>query len=341
LSSLELQRTDAQVSDSVQVRKYKFPNRAVLIPIALIAVAVVLWMGAATLITYRILHPPFLDGGFGNVIFGSEKVRAAAQLGVDPKSCCDAGFEDLRITDKSGVSVAAWFVPGKLRATVLLIPASGASRRSMLTYLKFLHAVGVTVLMIDSSDFERGRAGWGWNERGIVRAAVAAINAKGYHNIAALGVSEGAAAALMVQGETRDLFKVIIADSSFTSLGAMLRRSPSLEGLNPAFLRTVMWEVGWRLGRNPDDISAEYAARRIGRCALLIIQNANDPLTGAAEAQKLYAARTYPANRGMYVPPSMGHGDSIYIDPETYEHIVLEFLVHNLPKAVDIMLAPR
>jgi hypothetical protein len=30
-----------------------------LVPIALLAVAVVLWLGAATFVTYRILHPPF------------------------------------------------------------------------------------------------------------------------------------------------------------------------------------------------------------------------------------------------------------------------------------------
>ena len=168
------------MSDSAESRKRKLPARAILIPIALVAVAVVLWLGAATFVTYRILHPPFLDGGHGDVIVASEKARANAQLGIDPKSYCDAPFEDLRITDDKGVSVDAWFVPGSLPSAVLLIPPSGASKRAMLLYLKFLHAAGLPVLMIDSSDFARGRAGWGWNERGIVRSAAETLRKKGY-----------------------------------------------------------------------------------------------------------------------------------------------------------------
>ena len=120
------------------------------------------------------------------------------------KSCCDAAFEDLRISDDAGVSVDAWFVPGTLPSAVLLIPSSGASKRAMLPYLKFLHAAGLAVMLIDNSDFARDRAGWGWNERGIVRSAAETLRQKGYANLAALGVSEGAATALMVQGENPD-----------------------------------------------------------------------------------------------------------------------------------------
>jgi len=37
-----------------------------LVPIALVGIAVVLWLGAATFVTYHILHPPFLDGVYGD-----------------------------------------------------------------------------------------------------------------------------------------------------------------------------------------------------------------------------------------------------------------------------------
>jgi pimeloyl-ACP methyl ester carboxylesterase len=316
-------------------RKRKFLTRATLIPLALLAIGVVLWLGAATLVTYRVLHPPFLDGGHGDVIVGSEEARANAQLGIDPKSCCDAPFEDLRITDDQGVSVDSWFVPGILPSAVLLIPPSGASKRTMLPYLKFLHAAGLPVLMIDSSDFERGRAGWGWRERGIVRSAAEVLRKRGYQHIAALGVSEGAATALMVQAETSDLFKVIVADSSFATLGMMLRQNPSLAGLNPAFLQTVMWELGLALGRSVDDISPARAASRIGRCALLVIQNAKDPLTQESDSGKIIAACANPSS-GVYLTPSEGHGDAVYLDPQAYQKAVLDFLAHNLPGAAAI-----
>ncbi len=291
-----------------------------------------LWLGAASFVTHRILHPPFLDGGYGDMIIAVEK----PPLGIDPKSCCDAAFEDLRITDDSGVSVDAWFVPGTLPSAILLIPPSGASKRAMLPYLKFLHAVGLPVLMIDSPDFARGRAGWGWAERGIVHSAAEALRKKGLANVAALGVSEGAATALMAQGESPDLFKVIIADSSFATLGSMLRRNPALAGLNPAFLQTVMWELGRALGRSVDDVSPAASAAKLGSCALLLIQNAKDPLTPESDGGKILAARANPSSN-IYLTPLEGHGDAIYLDPQTYLKTVLDFLARNLPGAETIV----
>ncbi len=309
-------------------RKKRLLTRTRLILLALFGLGVVLWLGAATLVTEHLLHPPFLDGAYGDVDIASGK----PQLGTDPKSYCDAAFEDLRVTDDKRVSIDAWFVPGTLPSAILLIPPSGASKRAMLPYLKFLHPVGLPVLMIDSSDFSRGRAGWGWDERGIVRSAGETLRGKGFADLAALGVSEGAAAALMSQGESPDLFKVIIADSSFATLGSMLRRNPSLAGLNPAFLQTVMWELGRALGRPVDEISPATSAGRLGSCALLLIQNAKDPLTPDADSKTILVQRADPST-AVYLTRSEGHGDAIYLDPATYQKTVLDFLAHNLPGA--------
>jgi pimeloyl-ACP methyl ester carboxylesterase len=316
------------MSPQKEVLKNKFLRPAAVIPLLLFGIGVVLWLGAASFVTYRILHPPFLNGGYGDTIITSAK----EQLGVDPKSCCDAAFEDLRISDDAGVSVDAWFVPGTLPSAVLLIPSSGASKRAMLPYLKFLHAAGLAVMLIDNSDFARDRAGWGWNERGIVRSAVQTLRQRGYANLAALGVSEGAATALMVQGENPDSFKAIIADSPFASLGAMLRRNPSLAGLNPAFLQTVMWELGRALGRSVDEISPAGSASKLGNCALLVIQNAKDSVTPESDGGKILAMRANPSS-SIYLSPSEGHGDAIYFDPQAYQKTVLDFLAHSLPGA--------
>jgi pimeloyl-ACP methyl ester carboxylesterase len=306
-----------------------FFTRATLIPLALVGLGVVLWLGAATFITWHLLHPPFLDGGHGDVFIASGNVP----LGDDPKSYCDAPFENLRVTDDDGVTVDAWFVPGTLPSAVLLIPAAGASKRALLPYLKFLHAVGFPLLAIDSSDFVRGRDGWGWAARASVRSAAATLRKKGYANIAALGVSEGAAAALMMQAEAPDTFNAIVADSSFTTLGAMLRRYPSLAGLNPAFLETTMWELGLALGHNVEEISPMASASKLGHCALLVIQNDRDPLTPQSDGRKILAADP---QAEIYVARSDGHGDAIYADPAAYEKKVRGFLAPSLPGAIGI-----
>jgi pimeloyl-ACP methyl ester carboxylesterase len=314
-----------------QIHRNRFLSRAVLVPIALVGVAIVLWFGAATLVTYHILHPPFLDGSYGDIIFGSEKERAGVELQTDPMACCQAAFDNLRIS-ADGVSVDAWFVPATLDSAILLVPPSGASKRAMLPYLKFLHSVGLPVLLIDSTDLARGRAGWGWSARGIVKGAVEVLRQKGFANIAALGVSEGAATALIVQGEHPDTFGAIIADSSFDDLGATLRRYPSLGGLNPAFLQTILWEVGFALGHSPDDISPKRSASHLGKCALLLVQNTKDPLIPESDAGAIVAARADSSSR-IFLVESAGHGDAIYVNPQGYQKAVLDFLAHNLPGA--------
>ena len=306
----------------------RFRSRAVLIPLALVGLGFALWFGAATFVAYHILHPPFLDGGFGDIGFTSEQERVAADLPTDPMSCCQAAFENLRVSAE-GVSVDAWFVPGILQSALLLMPPSGASKRAMLPYLKFLHSAGLPVLMIDDSDFVRGRAGWGFGARGIVKSAADVLGQKGFANIAALGVSEGAATALIVQGEHPGTFKAIVADSSFADLGTMLRRNPSLAGLNPAFLETILWEVGLALGHSPDHIAPKRSASHLGNCALLLIQNTKDPLIPESDAGGILAARA-DASSGIFLVESAGHGDAIYVNPDGYQKAVLSFLASNL-----------
>jgi len=314
-----------------QPHRTRLLSRAVLIPLALVGLGFALWFGAATLVTYHILHPPFLDGGYGDMIFASEQERAAADLQTDPMSCCQVSFENVRVT-AGDVNVDAWLVPGSVPAAILLLPPSGASKRAMLPYLKFLHSAGLSLLMIDDPDFARGRAGWGFGGRATVKSAAEVLRQKGFANIGALGVSEGAATALLVQGEQPHIFKAIVADSTFADLSKLLRRSPSLAGLNPAFLRTILWEVGVALGRSPDEIAPKLSAANLGDCKLLLVQNTKDPLIPESDAGAILAARA-DASSAIFLVESEGHGDAICVNPQGYQKAVLDFLARNLPGA--------
>ena len=314
-----------------KTQQAKFVNRAIVVPVALVGLGVVLWLGAATFISYHLLHPPFLDGGRGDVLVASENARANASLARDPKSYCDAQFELVHVTDAAGTSVDAWFVPGTLPSAMLLIPAAGGSKRAMLPYLQFLHSVGLAVLLIDSPDFARARAGWAWGDRDMVHSAAATLRKRGFANVAALGISEGAAAALMVQAETPGTFNAIVADSSFTTLGAMLRRYPSLANLNPAFLETIMWALSRALGRNVEEISPLAAAAKLGHCALLVIQDDKDPITPESDGKQILLADGDVTTRDSYFARADGHGDALQVDPPLYQKAVLDFLARNLP----------
>jgi pimeloyl-ACP methyl ester carboxylesterase len=145
----------------------------------------------------------------------------------------------------------------------------------------------------------------------------------GFTKIAALGISEGAAGAIMAQAE-QPVFTAIVADSSYANLEQLFKRSPSMSRLNPAFLDTVMWEAQFWFGRKLDKISPAVDAGNLGGCALLIIQNRGDQVTPPEDGKALFDAARY--NAQMWTVPSSGHGDGIYEDPKGYAAQVINFL---------------
>jgi len=283
-----------------------------------------LWIGAASFVTWHLIDPPFLQNPLGDVFVASERTRASAQLGSDPKAYCDAAYEEVKVANRD-----AWLVAANGESAVILIPPSGASKRAMLPYLRFLHAANFPVLMIDSPDFGTGRAGWGWTGREVIASAVAALRQKGFTKVGAIGISEGAAAAILAQSEGAHL-DAIVSDSAFANLGAMLRRNPSLAGLNPAFLATVMREFGLTLRTNPDAVSPETAAAKIGNCALMVIQDRGDPIALVSDGKAIYSRATSSIDRELWITPTDGHGDAIYAVPDEYAKRVIDFLTRNL-----------
>ena len=307
-------------------------RRALVVSVALIGTAAMLWLGASCFLTYQILHPPFAATGDGDLIIASKAARAAhARVASDPKAECAAAYEEVRVDYGAGKSAGGWMVAAGQSVAVVLVPPSGASRRAMLPYLSFIYHAGFACLLLDSPESGSNRSRWGWETRDVVSAAAAMLHRKGYSRVAALGVLEGAAAAILAQahGATLD---AIVADSSYANLGAIFRANPTLAGLNPAFLNTMMAELGLMLGQPPDAISPEMAAGKIGNCALLVIQNRGDPVPPAAQGQAIFA-HANPANRDIWIAPSDGHGDAIFEAPDEYRARALAFLSKNLLKA--------
>ncbi len=307
-------------------------RRALIVSLAMIGTAIGLWIGASLFITYQISHPPFLGSADGNVFIASAVAREThAEIASDPRAECGADYQNVSIEYGKGRFAAGWLVPAQRASAIVLLPAAGASRRAMLAYLKFLHGADFSVLMLDSPDYHSGAVKWGWDGRELAASAAAFLKRKGYRRVAALGVSEGAAALLMAQADA-PRFTAIISDSSFADLPSMLKRSPSIGGLHPAFLNMVMWELGIVIGRDPGEISPVSAVRRLGRCSLMVIQNRSDPIVAQASGRSIYD-QAAASDRELWLAPSNGHGDAIYEAPEQYAKRVLDFLGVSLSGA--------
>lgn len=309
---------------------------ALMVPAAMAGVIAAIWLAMATLVAHQLRFPPGYQPPRADHAFAplAQWIPDRQQL-TNPRVACGADFEQLELRRTDGLMLRAWFVAGSRPAAIILLHGAGADRRLMLPYLKFIHRAGYPALMVDSvgagqsQDSGHGM-GYGWREQGDVAAAMAALKARGFSRIGALGVSQGAGAAIFAQARDHAL-AAIVADSAFANLAGLLRRTPPLSQLNPFFIDTVLWETGLMLGRAPARIAPARAAARLGGCALLVIQGSRDRLVSAGDAQAIYAAATGP--KELWIAEGAGHAGSIYIAPDQYARRVEQFFERYLAAA--------
>jgi pimeloyl-ACP methyl ester carboxylesterase len=305
------------------------PRRIFGIGAILLGVPIILWMGAAFLVARSLMYPDFLRRG-GQDVFGQHVpafkrgsvTDIGIALGVEPERL-DCGVVEVDGIRHRQVSVVGWYFPGKRREVVVFIPAAGAPETAMIPYVKFLLGAGYTVVAAYSSNDPSYGINWGMLKRKFALATARTLMDQGFTKIAALGISEGAAGAIMAQAE-QPVFAAIVADSSYANLERLFMRSPSMSRMNPAFVSTVMWEARLWFGRSLNKISPETDAGNLGTCSLLIIQNRDDQVTPLADGQALLDAAGF--NAQMWTVPSGGHGDAIFEDAAGYARRVIKFL---------------
>jgi hypothetical protein len=313
-------------SPSAGAGSSRHSRRFALIGGVMIGLAVLLWLGAATLVAYRLKYPGFLEDGRTDV-YGPAAPAKLAATAPDPRKAFGADFESVKIHLGRDRSVDAWMIPGKLPAAMLLVPPAGGTRHTMLPYAEFLHAAGYPILAIDSGDDPQTGTTWGWKERTAVLSASSELRRRGFKRIGALGVSEGAAEIILVQAAGAS-FDAIVADSPYGSLAGMFQRVPSIAGLNPALQQTAFWEAGFFLGHSIWKVDPVKAAGDLGPAGILVIHNQGDKIVPTSDAK---AISTAAGNRGdLWLVPGDGHGDALFEALDEYAARVIKFLKENL-----------
>src|ERR1700735_5500406 len=305
------------------------PRRIFGIGAIMLSIPIILWLGAAFFVARSLMYPEFFRRG-GEDVFGQHVpafkrgsvTDIGSALGVEPERL-DCGVGEEHAFRHHQVSVVGWYFPGKRREVVIILPAAGASETAMIPYAKFLLDAGYTVVAAYSSNNPTYGINWGMLKRKFPLATARTLMDDGFTKIAALGIGEGAAGVIMAQAE-QPVFTAIVADSSYANLEQLFMRSPSMSRLNPAFLKTVMWEAQWWFGRKLDKISPETDAGNLGTCSLLIIQDRDDQMTPLADGKALLDAASFSAQ--MWTVPAGGHGDAIFEDPKGYAARVVKFL---------------
>src|SRR6267154_97630 len=319
-----------EAADVAGVAKERRPRRIFAVGALFLAIPALIWIVAAFFVARSLKYPAFLYQGNGQDVFG-ERVPMfkrgsvtdiATAIGMDPERY-DAGTVEDDAWRHHQFSVVGWYFPGKRREVVVIVPAAGGSEDQLIPYIKFLHAAGYTVVANYSANNPEFGISWGMLKRKFALATARSLKTDGFDKIAVLGISEGAAGAIMAQAE-QPVFNAIVADSSFANLEELLMRSPSMSRLNPAFASTVMFEARFWFGRPLSKISPAVDAASLGNCPLLVIPNRGDKITPLADGKAiLYASNV---NSEIWIAPSDGHGDAIYEAPAAYGERVIKFL---------------
>jgi uncharacterized protein len=126
----------------------------------------------------------------------------------------DVPHRDVMLTSDDGVRLAAWYVPSRNGAGVVLVHGSGGSRDGLKRHAALLARHGYAVLLFDA----RGRGdsggrssgfGWGWDAD--VEAAVDYLEQHGARRVGVLGLSTGAEVAVTAAAHDPRI-RAVVAD---------------------------------------------------------------------------------------------------------------------------------
>jgi alpha-beta hydrolase superfamily lysophospholipase len=246
-----------------------------------------------------------------------------AELGLD--------YEDVRFTTDDGVTLAGWLIHARreTRAAVVLLHGFSWNRLPWLTAFAPWLAERYHVLQFDfrghgasgDADITLGSA-----ERRDVAAAVRLLESRGLGPIALMGISMGAAVAILAAPDLP--VAAVVADAPYADLhnpigNRMREEHYPLPGLGSrlivaaASVRARTWLL------SPISRVAALAPR-----GLLVIAPSADELIDHAQSRRLFAAAREP--KELYVVSGAGHSEAREIGGDEYAERVLAFLSRHL-----------
>lgn len=230
-------------------------------------------------------------------------------------------YQDVTLTTRDGVSLAAWYTPPQNGIVVLAAHGHASARLADVHALFASHGYGVL-----SWDFRAHGASGGdftslgyYEQRDVAAAFDYATAQPGVAHIAIWGQSMGATTAILAAAEQPAL-EAVIADSAYTSLSETIDTAVPIAVLRPFIRPFAEAEAGVSADSvRPIDVIARLAPRPV-----FLIDNELDEVVPPHSGQRLYDAAGDP--KVYWLIRGAGHVRGRLLEPEEYEARVLEFL---------------
>jgi dipeptidyl aminopeptidase/acylaminoacyl peptidase len=262
----------------------------------------------------RLLLVSLLAGALfiaGSWVLAHSLTRARPQVIGDPPADFPFHMEAVTFATSDNHTLSGWFAPEpKGERAVVLLHGYGGNRKQMIPRARFLREQGYAALLYDAracGESSGDCVTFGYRERHDVIAAVKFVQARGYNDIACLGVSQGGATILFAAEELLDV-KCVICESVYDEMthavDRRMRRYTGIPGSIGACLLVPFAEQ--HIGLDIDDVRP---VDHIGslKCPVLVISGEEDNRTWPEDTQRLFAAAKEP--KELWMLPNAGHED--------------------------------
>jgi fermentation-respiration switch protein FrsA (DUF1100 family) len=266
----------------------------------------------------------------------------ASERGIHPAPCdtADKRLSDYPTLEPTTEQVSfpvpatgqrtGWFIRGISKDTVILLHGYGCRRQEMLDYADVLHQAGYSVFLFDlygQGDSDGDGVTLGFQEQRDLLAAVDYLKGRNdvdSSNIGVLGVSMGAAVAIMGAAQSPDI-KAVVADSPFESANRAIEEGfTRVIGL-PAFpfAPITLQIIQWRLGISPNQVVPREQVAAISPRPLLLIHGLADTEVSPLNSEILFAAAGQP--KELWLIPGVDHASGIKEHREEYTKRIVDF----------------
>jgi alpha-beta hydrolase superfamily lysophospholipase len=243
-------------------------------------------------------------------------------------------YEDVRFTTDDGVTLSGWLVPARreTRAAVILMHGFSWNRLGELSAFVPWLREHYHVLQFDfrghgtsgDADITLGTA-----ERHDVAAAVRLLEGRGLGPIALMGMSMGAAVAILAAPDLP--VAAVVADAPYAELHHPIANRMREWHYPLAWLGSRLIVAAASLRARTRLLSPIDRVANIAPRGLLIVAPREDRLIDHSQALRLYAAAHEP--KELYVVAGAGHPDAHAFGGADYEGRVLGFLQRHLEGA--------
>jgi uncharacterized protein len=244
-------------------------------------------------------------------------------------------FETVTLTTEDGLKVAAWYIPSRNRAAIILESGIYGTRVHMLDRAEMFARHGYGLMLVDART--RGRSEgdkftFGKYEVRDIKAAYRYLSRRSdvdAQRIGALGDSMGGVVMLLHAAQNPGI-KAVVADSPFASLQDEIETGvKKFTGLPPfPFAPLIQWFTERLNGVPTSDVAPIQVIHAISPRPVFLMQGGKDTVIPRDSGQRLYDAAGEP--RQLWFEPDLEHIEFWWARPKEYEKRVVAFFDQSL-----------